>query len=273
MGLSKPFAFMGSTSGGDPGVGYGNPPYDQDLIAYYDFGSQIEGSWTGSATLAEGDIVTDLSGNGLHSTLHDDTETFTYHDNIGKGVIGTTTKGGGYFYMPVLTGSFADLTEFTFEFVGNIPLALTNDNVIVRFDGLGTSRVESNLQQYGGTPVPNRISYDCITDQNNSDGPTPTNISTGTGFFHLVLTAARGETPKCYWQGSQLGIGSGSAMAGADDFNFDRSGIQSDTNAWFGTSNYDGGTYLGQIGVFRLYNSSMPASSVTSNYNFYSAQF
>lgn len=265
----QPFAYMAS---GDTGIGYGNPPYDQDLIAYYDFGDSAEGSWTGSANLTEGDIVTDLSGNGLNSTLHEDTEAFIYDSTVGKGVIGTTSKGGGYFFMPSLTGTFADLEAVTFEFVGNIPSTLTADNVIMRFEGTTNSRAESNLQQYAGSPVPNRISFDVITFQNNSIGTSPANQNTGTGFFHLVLTAGQGTTSKVYWQGSELAAGS-STMGASDYFNFDRTGNQSDTNAWFGTSNYDGGTFVGEIGVFRMYNSVMPASSVTANYNFYSSQF
>jgi hypothetical protein len=88
----------------------------------------------------------------------------------------------------------------------------------------------------------------------------------------MVYTAGQGEVAKVYHQGSLLGQGS-STMSGTDDFDFNRTGATSDTNAWFGTSNYSGGTFPQSIGVFRLYSSAMPASSVAANYAFYNAQF
>ena len=269
MGLTKPFAFMGSTA--DSGIGYGNPPYDQDLVAYYDFGDSVEGSWTGSATLTGGDTITDLSGNGFNSSLNAGSQTWTYETGTGKGVIATTSKAGGYFYMDAMTGSFTSFDANTFEFVGNIPIALTNDNLIFRFDqnnvSSGYSRMESNVQQYPSTP-PKRIGLDVRTAQINQVNVGTINQDTGTGFFHLVYTAGQGETSKIYYQGSLLGQSAGT-MSATDTFEW----LSGTTNAWFGTSNYSGGTFPAEIGVFRMYNSAMPASSVTDNYNFYSPQF
>jgi len=270
MGLTKPFAFMGSGDG--PGIGYGNPPYNQSLIAYYDFGSNTEGSWTGSVSMSNGDLVTDLSGNEKHSTLFESAEQFTYEAGVGKGVISTQTKQGGYFFMPDLTGSFGALTDVTWEFVLNIPTALSADNLIFRFDGGGGSRAESNLQQYGGTPVPDRIGFDLRTEQNNSVNVGTVDQSVGTGFLHLVYTAGQGETTKTYYQGSELGA-SGGTMAATDTFDFDRNGPQTNCNSWFGTSNFGTGTFPAQIGVFRMYSAAMPAASVLANYNFYQPQF
>ncbi len=270
MGLTKPFAFMGSGTS-DPGVGYGNPPYDQSLIAYYDFGSSTEGSYTGSVSMSNGDIVTDLSGNEKHSTLEDSAQQFTYEASVGKGVIGTTTKQGGYFFMPDLTGSFGALTGFTMEFAGNIPLALTNDNLIFRFDGGGGSRAESNLQQYPSSP-PKRIGFDVRTESGTFVNVGTVNQDTGTGFFHLVYTAGQGLTSKTYYNGSELGASSGT-MSASEVFDFDRNGPQTNCNSWFGTSNFGTGTFPAQIGVFRMYSAAMPASSVLANYNFYQPQF
>jgi hypothetical protein len=165
--LIKPFGFMGGAA--DSGIGYGNPPYNQDLIAYYDFGDNTDGSWTGGGTLVNGDTVTDLSGNGFNSTLNAGGQTWTYDAAIGKGIIKTPTKSGGYFYMAALTGAFLGLTAYTFEFVCFIPSTITNDNLIMRFDNgtSGGSRAESNIQQYPGSP-PKRIGFDTITDQNNN---------------------------------------------------------------------------------------------------------
>lgn len=269
MGLTKPFAFMGAA---DTGIGYGNPPYDQDLIAYYDFGDNVEGSWTGSATLTNGDVVTDLSGNGFTSTLQAPSQTFSYNSTVGKGVIETSTKNGGYFFFPTMTGSYGNIGELTMEFVGSIPTDLTQDNVIVRFKGTDASLLESNIQQYGGSPVPDRISFDLKSTQNTSWGVNPGNINTGTGFFHFVITGGNNNTSKAYWNGSEVATYT-SPMNGTDYFNFDRSGNQSNTNAWFGTSNYTGGVFNGQIGVFRFYNAYMSSTDVTANYNYYSPQF
>lgn len=267
--IQTPFAFMGAA---DTGIGYGNPPYDQDLIAYYDFGDNVQGSYTGSATLSSGDVVTDLSGNGLNSVLSTSVQVFSYNSTVGKGVIETTNgKSGGYFYFPPMTGSYANLTEFTMEFVGSIPTDLTNDNVIARFDGTDPSRIETNIQQYQTTP-PARISFDLISSQNTTWGVNPGNINTGTGFFHFVITGGRNNTSKAYWNGSEVATYT-SPMNGTDYFNFDRTGAQSDTNAWFGTSNYAAGVFQGQIGVFRFYNAYFTSDDVTGNYNYYSPQF
>ncbi len=262
---------MGSGTS-DPGIGYGNPPYDQSLIAYYDFGSSTEGSWTGSVSMSNGDIVTDLSGNEKHSTLYESAEQFTYEASVGKGVIQTLTKQGGYFFMPDLTGSFGALTDVTWEFCLNIPNALTADNLVFRFDGGGGSRAESNVQQYGGSPVPDRIGYDVRTESGTSVNVGTVNQSVGTGFLHLVYTAGQGTTSKTYYQGSELGASSGT-MSASEVFDFDRAGPQTNCNSWFGTSNFGTGTFVGQLGVFRMYNAVMPASSVLANYNFYSPQF
>ena len=269
MGLTKPFAFLGASS--DPGIGYGNPPYNQSLIAYYDFGDSTEGSWTGSVSMSDGDEVKDLSGNEKHSTLFESAQSFIYEASVGKGVISTDTKQGGYFYMPDLTGSFGALPAVTWEFAGNIPSDLVNDNLIFRFDGGGGSRAESNIQQYASSP-PKRIGFDLRTQGNTSVNVGTVNQDTGTGFFHLVYTAGQGETTKMYYQGSELGASSGT-MPVAGVFDFDRDGPQTDCNAWFGTSNFGTGTFPAQIGVFRMYSEAMPASSVLANYNFYSPQF
>lgn len=268
MGLTKPFAYLGSTA--DTGIGYGNPPYDQDLLAYYDFGSHTQGSWTGSVSMSNADVVRDLSGNGFDSTLDMGFEQFTYDANFGKGVISTNTKNGGYFYMDALTGSLAAVT---FEFVLNVPTTLTADNLIFRYDntGNGSSRAESNLQQYGGSP-PNRIGCDVRTQQGNNINVGVINQDVGTGFKHLVYTAGQGETTKTYFQGSLLGASS-ATMSATDTFVFNNTGAQQNTNSWFGTSNYSFGTFQGMIGVYRMYSSVMPASSVLANYNYYSAQF
>lgn len=267
--IQTPFAFMGAA---DTGIGYGNPPYDQDLIAYYDFGDNVQGSYTGSATLSNGDVVTDLSGNGLNSVLSTSVQVFSYNSTVGKGVIETTNgKSGGYFYFPPMTGSYANLTEFTMEFVGSIPTDLTNDNVIARFDGTDPSRIETNIQQYQTTP-PKRISFDLISSQNTTWGVNPGAVDTGTGFFHFVITGGRNNTSKAYWNGSEVATYT-SPMNGTDYFNFDRTGVQSDTNAWFGTSNYGAGVFQGQIGVFRFYNAYFTSADVTGNYNYYSPQF
>ena len=268
--MYQPFGFFAAAA--DSGIGYGNPPYDQDLVAYYDFGDNSAGSWTGGASLSNGNTVTDLSGNGFDSTLNAGSQTWTYESGVGKGVISTTSKAGGYFYMDALSGAFATLTAYTFEFACYIQTDLTNDNLLMRFDGTSFSRIESNIQQYGGSPVPNRIGFDTITEQNQNVGVGTTNQDTGTGFLHMVYTAGQGDTAKVYYQGSVLGT-SGTTMSGTDTFEFDKTGATSDTNAWFGTSNYSGGTFPGQIGVFRLYSSVMSATDVLANYNFYSPQF
>ena len=272
MAIVQPFGFFAPTGGGG-GVGYGNPPYDQDLIAYYDFGDASDGSWTGGSTLLSGDSVTDLSGNGFNSTLNKGNQTWNYDSGIGKGVIKTNQKDGGYFYMDALTGGFLGLTAYTFEFAAYVWQAISNDNLIMRFDNgsSGGSRAESNIQQYPSSP-PKRIGFDTITDQSNNISVGTTNQVVSAGFLHLVYTAGRGETSKVYYQGSLLGQGS-ATMSGTDDFDFNRTGAQQDTNAWFGTSNYSQGTWPQSIGVFRFYSSAMPASSVTANYNFYSPQF
>jgi len=272
MGLTKPFAFMGGGVTTGPGIGYGNPPYNQSLIAYYDFGDNIQGSWTGSVSMSNGDTVFDLSGNGLNSTLEMSAEEFTYEASVGKGVIQTLSKQGGMFYMPALTGSFGGLDAVTWEFVLNIPNALTADNLVFRFDGGGGSRAETNLQQYGGTPVPNRIGFDVRTQSGTSVNVGTVNQTVGTGFLHLVYTAGVGTSSKIYYQGSELGASPGT-MASGEVFDFDQTGGVTNTNAWFGTSNFAAGTFEGQIGVFRLYSAVMPASSVLANYNFYSPQF
>ena len=168
--LVKPFGFYGAAAGAG-GIGYGNPPYDQDLVAYYDFGDNTDGSWTGGTSLSDEDTVTDLSGNGFDSTLQAGSQTWTYDSTVGKGVIATDTKGGGYFFMDALSGAFASLTAYTFEFVCYLASDLANDNLIMRFDNGGFTRAESNLQQYGSPPK--RIGFDTITQQNN-------NVSVGT---------------------------------------------------------------------------------------------
>ena len=269
--MYQPFAYMAAAAAGG-GIGYGNPPYDQDLVAYYDFGDNSAGSWTGGTSLSNGDTVTDLSGNGFDSTLNAGTQTWTYDSGVGKGVIATTSKGGGYFYMDALTGAFLGLTAYTFEFVCDLASDLSNDNLIMRFDNgtSGGSRAESNLQQYGSPPK--RIGFDTITDQNTNISVGTTNQAVLAGFRHFVYTAGQGEVAKVYFDGSLLGQGS-TTMPGTDDFDFNKTGAQQDTNSWFGTSNYSSGTFPGRIGVFRLYSSVMSATDVTANYNFYSAQF
>lgn len=267
--MYQPFAYMAAAAGG--GIGYGNPPYDQDLVAYYDFGDNSAGSWTGGTSLSNGNTVTDLSGNGFDSTLNAGSQTWTYDSGVGKGVISTATKSGGYFYMDELTGVFASLSAYTFEFVCYLQSDLTNDNLIFRFDGGAFSRAESNIQQYASSP-PKRIGFDTITEQNQNIGVGTTNQDTATGFLHMVYTAGQGEAAKVYHQGTLLGT-AGSTMSGTDTFVFNATGAGSDANAWFGTSNYSGGTFPGQMGVFRLYSSAMSGTDVTANYNFYSPQF
>ena len=268
--LVKPFGFYGAAAAGAGGIGYGNPPYDQDLVAYYDFGDNTDGSWTGGTTLADGDMVTDLSGNGFDSELQAGLQTWTYDSTVGKGVIATNVKSGGYFFMDALSGAFASLTAYTFEFVCYLASDLANDNLIFRFDNNGFSRAESNLQQY--TSPPKRIGFDTITQQNNNVSVGTNNQAVLAGFLHMVYTAGQGETSKVYFNGSLLGEG-GTTMSGTDTFTFDRTGETANTNAWFGTSNYSGGTFPGQMGVFRLYSSAMTATDVSNNFSFYNAQF
>ena len=263
MAIVQPFGFFAPT--GISGIGYGNPTYDTGVIAYFDFGDNTDGSFRGSSgTIANGSTAYDLSGNGYDSTLNNTSgQSVEYIDSQSLGVVRAAgTKAGGRWEMADFAGSQLGLTAFTFEFVINTN-NIFDDNVILRFAGSGTnSRAEWNLQQYGGSPVPNRISYDQITEQNTSIPSTTTNVTINNGWHHIVATAAVGDTTRTYYDGAALGNGS-TTWPVSDDVDFD------ETNAWMGNTNYGAGVFLGDIAVFRVYDNAMSAANVTANYNYY----
>ena len=161
--LIKPFGFAGA---GETGIGYGNPTYDTGVIVYYDFGDATAGSYReGGGVITDGETAYDLSGNGYDSTLVSPSQQFEYITSQSKGVVRTFSKNGGRWEMEDLAGDQLGLTAFSFEYVIRAE-GMTADNVLHRFSGTSTpSRFESNLQQYGGSPVPNRISVGLNTER------------------------------------------------------------------------------------------------------------
>tara|TARA_R110000803_G_scaffold105989_1_gene174132 strand:+ start:1149 stop:1961 length:813 start_codon:yes stop_codon:yes gene_type:complete len=263
--LIKPFGFAGAS--GETGVGYGDPPYKTGLITYYDFGSATEGSYTGGdGTLSNGDTLTDLSGEGYDSTLDNNSgaQNFFYDSTIGRGVINTANKNGGHFTLDDYSGDQLGLTGFSFEWVFQAN-SMADDNVIIRFSGGSTaSRLESNLQQYAGSPVPDRISYDFTTEQGTGIGVGLINQEVADGWHHLVYTAQLGQNTVMYFDGSAIGTGT-TAWPSGEDADFDHA-----ANAWFGTTNLANGCFNGDMAVFRIYNNGMTAGNVASNFAYYS---
>tara|TARA_R110000744_G_scaffold42151_3_gene95320 strand:+ start:170 stop:961 length:792 start_codon:yes stop_codon:yes gene_type:complete len=261
--LVKPFGFINTQGGG--GIGYGNPPYEDGLIVYYDFGDNVEGSYTGSNPMTNGATVYDLSGNGVNSILNTGggSQIFEYIDSQSLGVVRTVnTKAGGRFEMPALTGDLTGLSNVTLEFFINA-IGMGGDNVLYRFDS--DTRIETNLQQYGSPPK--RISADWKTEEGTAINYPVTNQAINDGFHHIVYTGGVGEGTKVYFDGTLLGTGAVNWPSG-ETMDFD--GVGS-AQAWMGTQNYAAGVFLGDMAVFRIYSSTMPAASVTANYNYYSA--
>ena len=125
--LIKPFGFINTQGGG--GIGYGNPPYEDGLIVYYDFGDNTDGSYRGGTPLANGATVYDLSGNGVDSVLDNNSnaQLFQYIDSQSLGVVRTLNKNGGHFAMPALTGDLTGLSNVTLEFFINA-IGMGGDN-------------------------------------------------------------------------------------------------------------------------------------------------
>ena len=266
-----PFAFMGSTAAEGPG--WGTPPYDTGIQVFYDFGSDDNGqtvSWDPSTN-----TVNDVENFADATWVPQSGNTFLALSGSGYGAgvaqYSVSTKQGQYLDLTDDANFPSSQTAVSFEWIYKTPTGgLSQDNVLARYTNgnFSTTALESNLQQYGGSPVADRW-YADITDQSGGNPGTIYwyNTFSADTFYHLVLTAEQNGKLKAYAQG---------VLVEESSTNYQPTSVftWSRNNAViFGSDSYSGGVILGGLGCFRMYNTAIPAASVTANYNYFSAKF
>lgn len=254
--MYQPFGFFASSVA----PGYGTPPWNSNVLFYYNFGEQT--SWdSGSAT------VTDVEGNTDAVLSGPD---WTYDDgsgfNMGVGSAYQSTKG-----TPNGRGIIPDNTiggpynGFAAEYLFKTPVTdYSADNSFARMSkgSFTDSLFESNLQQYGGSPVPNRIYFEG-SSEDTSGGAIFYNIDIDVEtWYHVVFSAEQSGTTKLYVNGSHVGTGPNTFGA-------------SDTWEWtINTANdryilgsLGSSNWTGYIAAIRWYGENATDANVTSNYN------
>lgn len=264
----QPFAYMAS---GDE-FGWGTPTYDTGIQVFYDFGADGNGqtiSWDPATT----NNVLDAGGSGTDAQWVPIGSNF-YNalsgSGFGKGVAeysNSGSKDGQYLNLIDDADFSTPFTAVTFEWVYKTPsFALSEDNAFMRYGNgnFSETNCEVNLQQYGSP----RRWYVQLVGETTDSGAIFYNFSSTTDqWIHVVITGARSDNARLYINGS---------LAGASPSTFDsgETWSWSRTNAaiW-GSNGFASGVVLGRLGCFRMYNTAMPASSVTDNYNYFSANF
>ncbi len=243
-----------------PEAGYGTPPSaDSDCFIFYDAGNTA--SYPGSGT-----TVTDLKGNA-NATLTGDG--WSYDGTVALGVIDQAGKGTNNRYMAVANPGFSAWTASTFEFLWRADQSLSADNGFARWvagSGYNDSLWESSIQQYGGSPVPNRIYGDAVSEEGTNVGDlTPSWTPTTGNWYHFVFTMEQNGNYKLYVNNSLLQTATGTFGA-SDTFLWDSAG------AIFGVDNYVSGNIVGQFASFRMYDVALTSTQVTANYDYYATK-
>ena len=256
--LIKPYGFLGSGAGA-AAPGYGTPPWNSNVLFYYNFGEQT--SWdSGSAT------VTDVEGNTDAELSGPD---WTYDDgsgfNMGVGSAYQSTKGS-----PNGRGIVPDNTiggpynGWAAEYLFKSPVAdYSQDNIFARMTkgSFTDSLFESNLQQYPSSP-PKRIYFEGSSEDGRG-GAIFHNVDLDVEtWYHIVFSMEQGQYTKLYLNGSH--VGTGTTQFGA-----------SDTWEWSITNANDryilGGNgnsnWTGYIAAIRWYSENATDANVTDNYN------
>ena len=241
--------------------GYGVPPSgDSDCFIFYDIGNPA--SYPGSGT-----TVTDLKGNA-NATLTGNG--WSYDGGVSLGVIDQAGRGTNNRYWSVANPNFSGWTGTTFEALWRSDQALsgTGDNGFYRWvnqSGFSDTTIEMALQQYNGSPVPNRIYADMVSEQGSKPTPFyPSWVGTAGSWWHMVITAEQGGNCILYVNDTAIATTAGTFGA-SDTFNWDSVG------AIFGSDGGVGGNVVGQFAALRMYDRALTSGEVTANYNYYDA--
>lgn len=261
----QPFAYMAS---GDE-FGWGTPTYDTGIQVFYDFGADGNGqtiSWN-----PINNVVNDVEGFADAQWMPQSGNSYLAlsGSGFGKGMAeySVQTKQGQY--LDLVDDSFfsTPFTAFTFEWVYKTPTAaLSGDNVFMNYGNgsFSSTNANVNLQQYGSP----RRWYVQISSETTDPGGIFHNYSTTTDeWIHVVITGQQSDNTRLYLNGSLADTSSGT-YGGSDTFSWSRTHA-----AIWSTNQFSSGVILGRLGCFRMYNTKMPASSVTDNYNYFSANF
>jgi len=259
--LIKPFGFLGSQGGG--ASGYGNPPWNSNVLFYYNFGEETSwGSGSGAtATIidVEGNTNADLIGPGW---AYDDgsgtnmgvgsASQLVKGSPSGRGIIPDNTIGGPY-------------NGFAGEYLFKTPsVDWSGDNIFARITkgSFTDSLLESNIQQYGGSPVPDRIYYEGSSEDGRGGAIFYALNFEPETWYHVVFSMEQGEYTKLYINGSHVATG-GTQFGVSDTWEWT---INTVNDRYILGSNGDV-NWTGYIAAIRWYSENATDSNVLSNYN------
>lgn len=256
MPLVKPFGFL---AGAAAGPGYGTPPWNSNVLFYYNFGEQT--SWdSGSAT------ITDVEGNTNAELIGGD---WTYDDgtniNMGVGSAYQSTKGptNGKGILPAnnIGGPY---NGFAAEYFFKTPSTdWTDDNILARMTkgSFTDSYFEVAIQQYAITP-PKRIYYEGSSETTSGGAIFYSIDFTIDTWYHLVFSMEQSGNTKLYVNGSHVGTGP-NTFGASDTWEWT---INTDANRRILGYNF-ASNWTGYMGAIRWYGEKATDANVLANYN------
>lgn len=258
MSIVQPFGFLGASA--DAGVGYGNPPWNSNVLFYYNFGAET--SWeSGSA----GSRITDVEGNtdadfqGPDWTYDDGTGT-----NMGVGSAYQSTKAAPARGIIPDNNIGGPYNGWSGEYLWKSPSSdYFNDNAFsrIREGGFFDTQFESNIQQFASTP-PKRFFYEGSSDGERG-GPIYYNFDFQPNtWYHLVATMEQDTYTRLYVNGSHVATGTFLFTASTTwDWN-----VTTASDRYILGSN--GNTnWTGYMAAIRWYSEAATDANVLANYN------